>query len=380
MIINQNNCIGCSACKFICPREAITLLQDNLGFYKAKINDSLCINCGKCYNVCPLVNTKKNPESDVCYAAWNINNEDRKKSTSGGIATLVASKIINDGGVAYLCSSYIFQNKIQHIRIDNLEDLEKTRGSKYVQSFLGNTFINIKNDLIKGSKVLFVGTPCQVSGLKNYLKNEYSNLYTMDLICHGTPSVKFLKDHLKGSFEDGNKISFRNEKGYFLQVFQNNKMIYNKSENLDLYYIGFNSSLIVNDDCLKCKYATTTRVGEITIGDFWGLGKNEVFRHDIKDGCSVVIINNKKGEEIFNLCKNNMFFEKRDFIEAVNGNHNLSKTSFCTLKKSKFNEYYLKYGFDKTISKLLKNRIIKGKILFMADKSKIGKALLKVLK
>jgi len=376
MRINEINCVGCSACKHICSKEAINISQDEFGFYKATIDKQKCIECGLCYKNCPLIKFSKYKKPTYCYAVWDLDESSRKKSTSGGFASVAAKKIVKDGGVAFLCSSKIDNGRINHIRIDNVENVDTCRGSKYVQSFTGNTFKNCKKELENGTNCLYIGTPCQISGLKNYLSKEYSNLLTIDLICHGVPSIDFLKKHLNEKFIDGLSIGFRDKNGFNLSLYSNDNCLYYKNEWNDLYYIAFNCGILFNDDCLKCNYATPERVGDISIGDFWGLGKTKPFDENIKYGCSVVVCNSEKGISFLNDLKEILFIEKREYKEAIFGNHNLSKASISKYDKHNFEMLYKKYGFDKTILKLCKKDIVKGLIITKLNNTKIGNVLL----
>lgn len=380
MKINCANCIGCGACKLVCPKKAINIVQDCFGFYKSLIDETKCIDCGLCSRVCPTIVFKKNERPNKCYASWDLDELSRKKSTSGGLATLLAKTIVANGGVAYLCSSKIINNRICHIRISDLETIEECRGSKYVQSFLGESFLQIKQDLLGGRCVFFVGSPCQVSGLKNYLGKDYDGLITVDLVCHGTPSILFLQQHLKNCFQEGNVISFRGVGEYKLRLFKNSKELFSNPAYKDYYYVGFNASISINEECLKCKYSTPERVGDLTLGDFWGLGRIVPFEHSVKNGCSLLVVNNKKGAMFIECIKKNVLLEERDYEEAISGNHNLSKCSRTVLKKELFDQYFLKYGFDKAIKKMCKKTIAKGKVLNFLNKSRFGKRIIKILR
>ena len=214
MPLNLDKCVGCSACKQICPMGAIEMIANNEGFLYPFINKSKCINCGACSRVCPLNSEliKKEPQ---CYAVAGID-ELREKSSSGGLFTLFASEIIKKGGV--VCGAAFDEEfKVKHIIVDNLNDLDKLRGSKYVQSDIGDSYKKIKDYLNNDRYVFFTGTPCQVSGLYNYLEGDSEYLFTADLLCHGVPSPKIFKKFLDeiGGVKNISKIQFRDkEKGW----------------------------------------------------------------------------------------------------------------------------------------------------------------------
>ena len=195
-ICEQNKCTGCGMCTNICPEQAIKLKEGLHGFVFPIIDESLCINCGLCEIKCPS-NLEKQCRSTVqeVYAAWNHDKKVRKESSSGGIFTLIAEKLLEEGGVV-AGVAWDEQFHPHHVMCDNVNDLEKLRGSKYSQSNTGDIYRIIKHELSTGRKVLFSGTPCQNAALKSYLGKDYYNLFMVDLVCHGVPSNKILDDYL----------------------------------------------------------------------------------------------------------------------------------------------------------------------------------------
>ena len=198
---NKHNCTGCGACYNICPQNAISMQGDKYGFYKPVIDNTKCVHCSLCEKVCPL---DKNFTQDVepkVFALINKDEKTRLKCASGGAFALFATQIINEGGVVY---GVVWDENIIacHTRTDNLIDLEKMYSSKYVQSNIKNTFKQAKSDLEKGTQVLFSGTPCQIAGLKSYLKKEYENLITIDLVCHGAQSPLIFEKYKKEFMKD----------------------------------------------------------------------------------------------------------------------------------------------------------------------------------
>lgn len=205
----KKDCCGCNACMEICPRCCITMIADAKGFHYPKVDTTACVDCGACKKVCPF--EEENIKLNIpltAYAAWNKDREEYLASSSGGAAHVFSSYIIRQGGVVYGCTSEGMH--IRHIRVDSLSNLFKLQGSKYVQSDVRGLFSQVKADLKSGKPVLFVGTPCQVAGLKNYIKWIPEHLYLVDLICHGVPSQQMLNEHihhiLKTSAE---QLSFR---------------------------------------------------------------------------------------------------------------------------------------------------------------------------
>lgn len=222
-------------------------------------------------------------------------------------------------------------------------------------SYIGDTYKNIKKDLINNLEVLFIGTPCQVSGLKSFLMKDYKNLLTIDLICHGVPSQIYLDEYIKSLnlLEKPDNLTFRGINDYFFTLYKNNQTIYSQNSNNDKFYKAFSSGLFCRENCYSCEYATIERVGDITIGDFWGLGKTIPFNHDTKNGVSVALINTNNGIKNFSEIKNKIFFEERPLEEAVAGNDQLRHPILKHPKHDLFMNLYLEKGFKIALEKTL---------------------------
>lgn len=315
--LTKTQCYGCSACQHICPVQAIEMKADQEGFYYPVVDESKCINCGKCRKSCPGINDKdmSGADSPDCFALWA---EDRVRmgSSSGGAFTLLAKEILGEGGI--VCGVAMDEKfYVHHVFVDSVNDLEPLRGSKYVQSDLQDTFPKIKEYLGQGRKVLFVGTPCQVAGLKSYLNGNAENLLAVDLVCHGPTSQMVLDRYLEESFgkENIKRIKFRPKNygynGTTLEVLLNDGQRYMGTGNLDPFERGCYRSLMLRRTCQDCKFAEIPRQGDITIGDFWGIG---LYKAELNDGrgTSVVLVNNDKGKEYLEKIK-----EKTKLLEKV---------------------------------------------------------------
>lgn len=379
MICEKNKCTGCFACYNICPQNAIEMVEDEYGFIYPQIDKALCTDCNLCKKICPSNQEINLNECIECYAAKSKNLDIYKKSSSGGICTELSKYFTEKNGIVYgaaLDSNGVFK----HIRVSKIEDIKKIQGSKYVQSYTMESYKLAKDDLENNKLVLYIGTPCQIIGLKKFLIKDYKNLYTIDLICHGVPSQKFLREEISRYIDIKNlkHISFRGEKNFSLVL--NNKIEIPSYESY--YYYGFLKTYIYRESCYSCKYATHKRVADMTLGDFWGLKTDVEFEHE--NGINCVIINNNKGKEMFEFIKKILDYYKVKYQEAIDGNAQLKFPSKRTQAKEKFIRYYLKYGFIKSCKKTfgLKfaiNMIIK-KLKNILKKNKIIKEMYKRIK
>lgn len=357
MICEKNKCTGCFACYNICPKNAITMREDEFGYIYPHINKEKCINCNLCKKICPSLQLKYGNKSQKCLAMWNKNEDIRAKSTSGGIATTVYVAILKRGGVIYGCTNSL-DECFPFIRIDKIEDLYKIKGSKYVHAYINNQFKNVKQDLENKKEVMFIGTPCQIAGLKNFLGKEYPNLFVADIICHGVPSQKFLKEEINAKVKEtkGVEVKFRENGKYRMRVNSNDIEILNEAQDKNFYVLAFMKSLFHRENCYECQYANPQRLGDITLGDFWGIGKqddvNKYKNEEIK-GISVCLVNTEKGKKLIDMIKDECYFEERNIDEAINGNSQLRHPSAKNSEYEKFRKLYLKYGYEKASKKCL---------------------------
>ena len=299
--LEKNKCNGCSACEAICPTEAITMKYEKDGFLYPNVNYDKCTNCGLCSNICPELNfNNKNYSNPVCYAVQS-NDDIRKKSTSGGVFTILSNYVFEQGG--YVCGVAFNDNfEVGHIIIDNEEDLYKLRGSKYIQSNKFKVLKKIKEILDNNKLLLFSGCPCEVAGLKNFLQKDYDNLITIDLLCGSVLPPIILEKIINENFKEKeiNKISFRDKTpngwGSQFNVYLKDGTM--TQEYSTMFWTIYRSWIIARYSCSKCSFATLPRIGDITIGDFWDINKYNTNLDDHK-GTSMVLINNDKGNKIY---------------------------------------------------------------------------------
>lgn len=355
--INEvKNCYGCFACMSKCPKQCISIEKDKLG-HLYPLASIECIECNACLKVCPSINTiKLNKPIDV-YAAVGKNSKIIEKSSSGGIATILSREIISSGGVVYGCA---FQKNFhfKHIRCDNIEDLENLKGSKYVQSDISEVYFSIKNDLKHNKKVLFIGTPCQTAAIKIYF-NDNTLLYTVDLICHGVPSLDILKISIPPYINKAkiDSIKFRTKEKYQLALFENSRLLYTRPLSKDFYLKGFFTSLFNRESCFSCQYTTKNRIGDITLGDFWGLND---FNLKNNKGISLCIINTDKGKTLYSAINKNIFSTRHNIDEALKGNKPLNHPSSKTLNVKLFRLLYPVLGFKFSVLFSIPGIVIKN--------------------
>lgn len=366
IITSPDKCTGCAACANVCPVQAITMAEDAIGHLFPSIDPGKCINCALCEKICP--GNRKNAmgnEPMITYAAWAKDEKEHSSSTSGGVAAVLARTIVEAGGVAYGCTCNP-GGIISHERIACVDDLWKLKGSKYVQSEIGLAYQQAKADLEQGTRVLFTGTPCQIAGLKSFLRRNYENLYTVDLVCHGVPPQRLLFDHLQAqgiSRDTVDQIRFREGAEYYLSALSNGVILYRKHEFQDLYCVGFADCLYSRASCANCQYAQKERMGDVTVGDFHRLGIMEPFDYSENKSISLLLVNTDRGNEIITQCKERLVLTQRTYDEARNGNPQLVHPAYRRGNYDAFVKRYKQFGFEKAAWKTLRIRRYKNLLL-----------------
>ncbi len=365
-ICDTNHCTGCASCMNRCPKQCIEMKPDDLlGHLYPVIDNDKCINCGSCQKVCPANNKLMFRKPLTAYAGWDKSENEYITSTSGGAASAFARYIIRQGGVVYGCA--ILPNiEVRHIRVDNMNDIFKLKGSKYVQSTIGMTYRSVKADLCQGRHVLFIGTPCQVAGVKSFVGEKNSDhLYTADLICHGTPPLAFLRKHIlkKTMGQIPDQILFR-QGAYLLLLLLRGKELYRSSlfeqRYEDIYYNAFFDGFSYRDSCHTCRYAQPNRVSDVTIGDFWGLEENLPLEHP--HGCSVLLPITEKGLELVNGISDEFNLFERTVGEAVNGNDQLRHPKEDDFRTRLFKKILPTVGVDNAYKLCMIDKIMRRKV------------------
>lgn len=337
-LVNVEQCTGCSACANACPKNAIKMIADKEGFFQPIVDDDKCINCGLCERACPALsaNLPWGIFTPKVNAGWH--NFDRKISSSGGMFSAFARGILSEGGSVF-GASLNSDLVCRHIEILSIDDLQLLRGSKYLQSEIGLIFRTIKMRLENRKKVLFCGTPCQVSGLRKFLKKDYENLLTIDLACHGVPSNAVFKSYIN-KLQKALNLSKKNQKIQDFEFRRRDGWGMFPSYSIDesrfipvygsnaLYMKAFDKSALFRKSCYSCRYAKIPRIGDITLADFWGIGRHgKPFKYDTMKGVSLVLANTEKGLNAINSLDEDSFIEERTLDEALIENHNLTNSS-----------------------------------------------------
>lgn len=350
----KSECSGCTACMNICPKNAIKMLEDEEGFKYPHIDENKCINCGKCYRICP--NVKKDEVNTIqeAYGVKHKNEEERLTSRSGGVFVALSDYILKKGGTVY--GAQLNEDfSVSHNRAENKEQRDKFKGSKYIQSDMGDIIKKVQQDLMEEKKVLFSGTPCQIAGVNACVSEKYKeSLYTCDLICHGVPSKKIFQDFLnyieKISEKTIKEFNFRDkrfgwESHYETAIFEDNTELTTQYFR-NLFY-GHN---ILRPSCHNCNYANIHRPADITIADFWGVDQVAPEFLD-KNGVSLVIINNQKGKEWFEEVKNELHIINCSLEDCVKHTYTLSQPTPKADTREEFWNDYKHNNFEYIIEK-----------------------------
>ena len=304
--IDKKTCSGCEMCVNICPKQCISMSEDEYGFRYPIIDTALCINCNLCEKYCPVIDYQPIEFKPTIYAAQNKNEEIRLKSSSGGIFSVFAETVLNLDGYVY--GARWNDLKVEHCEICNIDELDSLRGSKYLQSNIGMIYKEVEKRLKDNKKVLFTGTGCQIAGLKSYLRKEYDFLYTVEIVCHGIPSNTVFKKYVS-EMEEIQKtklidINFRDKisgwNTYSISTKFESGNIESCIFNQNSFMKGYIQNMYLRPSCTSCKFKQMKSGSDILLGDFWGVNELGSPWNDNK-GTSVVFINSSKGEELFQL-------------------------------------------------------------------------------
>lgn len=332
-IKEKSQCCGCASCVQCCPKKCITFNEDNEGFRYPNVDVSKCVNCGLCEKVCPVINQGERQHPRKIYAAKNKNESVRLQSSSGGIFTKLAEDVISRGGVVF-GARFDDNWEVKHDFTENIDGLSVFRGSKYLQSRIEGSYSTAEVFLKQGREVLFSGTPCQIAGLKLYLRRKYDNLLAVACVCHGVPSPlvwrEYLKETSKGQIIQ--RINFRDKniswKNYRVLVQGNDNIVYQPFYE-NIYMKGFLRDIYLRPSCFTCPAKSGKSGADITLGDFWGI-ENYLQEFDDDKGVSACIAHTDKGIALLDI----LDVEKHDVLyeQVLSGNPCIERSVTCNIK------------------------------------------------
>ena len=370
----KRDCTGCGACFNVCPCEAITLQHDEHGFLYPLIDDTLCIQCKMCEEVCPAIVplVRENALQPRVYACWHKDEQVRKSSTSGGLFSAIAESVLSRNGIVF-ASQMKANLEVEYARIDAASQLLCVRGSKYTQSNTKNVFQQAERSLNEHREVFFVGCPCQVAALYSFLKGkDTTNLFSADLICHGVASDAFFHEYIDWREKQAKKkvISFsprdksRGWHNLTIKIGYEDGTYRLISSDRDPFMRAYYAGLVYRESCYHCVYSSLPRVADITLGDYFAVRDDKSYLDQLEHGVSMVLVNNKKGEKLFEDIEPFIQFKERTLAEALETNECLStpvplpknRERFFLAQKHNMRTVIIRYcpmGFRSLVAKIL---------------------------
>lgn len=351
----EDDCTGCGACAALCPVSALSMRENSYAELHPAIEIKKCINCGKCVSVCPAVHFDKQAYPSNVYASVRRDGKKRARSASGGMGALLAEKFMLSGGKYY--STAMKGNMAVVRQCRNAEDIENFKGSFYVQSEMGEAYHFIADDLRKNQSVLFIGTPCQTAGLRNAMKGMDEKLFTVDLLCHGVAPARYLDEYIGYickfvlKKQSHTSVSFRSNVhrcDYVFCLWNAGDIVYRMPSTFSLYFREFLKGNIFREACYRCRFKSVERAGDLSIGDFIGLGKHIRYDGD-PVRVSMIIENSQKGKELLALIRDDSIIENRTIEEALMEGSSLKSSFPRTSKHIKFKELYPERGFIQAV-------------------------------
>lgn len=353
----KSNCTGCMACAAGCHTGAIEPRESNEGHIYPYVDSEKCMKCGKCLKVCPVVNpVDRNAPVEYVKACWIKDVQRRKVSSSGGLSYLLSKTVIEQGG--YFCGVIMENNQARYKITNSLDSLHLYQGSKYTHALAAEVYPEIRKLLKSGAKVLFSGLPCQVAGLYSYLGGRHKSLMTIDILCHGVPSLKALRERISYVQDETGKrvvnVRFRDKNPD--QYHSCMKYEFDDGSYLripvqkDSYFRAFVTNHILRRNCFSCQYANLQRVGDITLSDFWGFMPNRIWQRSYRIGTSMMMVNSEKGANLVKNLESLLIQDSRPVGEAVRGNRNLSLPQEMP---DTYDEFWERYGAGAAIEKLM---------------------------
>lgn len=357
-LYDKADCTGCSACANICPRGCITMKADSEGFLYPDVNIDMCVDCGLCEEVCPMMNKPMPHDIKGVYGAKNKDDSVRFTSSSGGMFTLFAEDILNRGGIV-VGAALDENHTVKHCIVNSIDELPKLRGSKYVQSIIGDTYTKVREYLRAGKTVLFSGTPCQIAGLKRFLIKPFSNLITIDVVCHGVPSPMVYRKHLAEIASKAGEpitcVRFRDKSNGWKQgetLFFTEHTRAGAPKRQEPFMRLFLNNITIRSSCSDCAFNNKRSLADITIADYWGIDK-QFPEFDDDKGVTLVIVNTESGKAIFESIKNKAEVITTDFAKGSEFNLAVAKSLSLHKKRGFFFTNIDNYSIDELVKQCL---------------------------
>ena len=371
-INDKTACCGCTACVASCPKQCITLEEDAEGFLYPRVDEATCIQCGLCEKVCPVLHPNEELTPEAVYAAVNLNQQVREDSSSGGVFSLLAETVVRNGGIVF-GARMDTDLEVRHHHASTEEDLAGFRGSKYVQSQVGDSFVHVRRYLKEGRTVLFSGTPCQVAGLKNYLRKPYENLLTVDCLCHGVPSPlvwrKYIREKLQRQgvqSEEKLTVSFRDKQ----QGWNEYNLTVNRQSEVqkDLFLQGMTDRLFLRPICHQCPFREQRSHSQLTLGDFWGIEHTDARFADNK-GTSMVLVNDAVGAAYFSQIHPQLIVAPKTYEQARRTCSMIYRSSTCNPQRKSFFAQLATCTVTENIQRHLPKTTLKSKLKKLVKES-----------
>lgn len=376
---NRHKCCGCSACASVCPIQCIKMTTDKEGFLYPKVEESACVSCGACEMVCPMLHPSEARMPQEIFAVRNNDEEVLKSSSSGGVFSLLAQYVLDVKHGAVFGAMWDGEGVVHGV-VEKVKDLWKLRGSKYVQSRMGNTFLEVKHLLRERCYVMFVGTPCQVAGLRSFLKEEDDRLLTVDLACHGVPSPKVLASYIAEIKEQNSvnelKLNFRDKSTgwdtYSVSAYSGDRQLFSEKATENIYMRGYLHELFSRPSCHACPFKSFRSGSDITLADFWGVKDACPEMYD-RRGASLVLVHSDVGQAAIKEVSSKLTIKPINYEQAVKANGSLFNSEEPHPERTYFFKHIDKKPFVELMNECLElRRITRLKLTMKAYLRKIG--------
>lgn len=349
-ILRKEDCVGCGACGQRCPKSCIEMQADEQGFLYPKVDADRCIDCGLCEKVCPVLNQDESRVPEGVYAAKNRDSTVKMNSSSGGVFFALAKKVIDDGGIVF--GARFNENcEVVHDYAETVGGLVAFQGSKYVQSRIGNCYLSAEHFLRQGRTVMFTGTPCQIAGLRKYLRKDYgSRLVLVDVACHGVPSPRVWRAYID-SIKDVsfNRIKFRDKRNgwmnYGFSLAEDDKDVFYQRSEENMYMDGFLRDLYLRPSCSRCPAKNGTSGSDITLADCWGIW-NFLPDFDYSDGASALMVNTRVGKSLFESISSETDVSPIAYSDVISYNKALVESAVPSPRHQEFWNRFHKEGIS----------------------------------